>query len=556
MTTYEAVSLWGDELLDACCASESSGYVVDVLRNSDLTTPKGIKDLSDVGVAHLQKNLVPGVYDAMCLWQATQCLKKFRYGCAASPEEMQQGWIDRNARLQGVRLPWWLRDDMRALLAPLGPAFESTESQGRFGNGAVAEGLTVHARYNSLGNFPYNARRPDDIGGWSPSLSGSARLCCVPKDMLKLRSITVEPADASFLQQYYRSRLIQACAMVLPTSSAIPAQLYGGGPEIQRGRALAGSASGALATIDLSDASDSISIYDVVDVFPANIVAALERARSPYVTVGSTCYRCHMYAGMGNATTFIVESTYFWALFTAICRRLRVFTPVSVFGDDIVLSTRAATHPLFSDYVASAHVTLNTVKSGVSAGPGFREACGLAAYQGVELPLLRIPGFRLSKPEEMVSFCSLLSDALEPNTRYAPFVRTLSIKVGREFCSRYAVPVLPQPLVEAGVYVADPSETIGPWSYRARWNPELQHPQVKVRVLTPLFVTERRYQHVTVGEALGILNRQLRTVFADAAVGFHSRLTTFCYPSRGMQLKSRWVTAWGSDATLIGLVSE
>lgn len=562
MATYDVVSSWGS-LLQESVETCQCDYVVNILRDSDLTTPKGIKDLADYGVACLQNNLVSGVYDAVNLWQATQCLKKFRFGCAATPEEMQQGWLDRNARLDGLTLPWWIRDGMRELLAPLADAFEATEGQGRFGNGAVYETdwTTVHARWNSVKSFSYNVRDPYDIAWWNGRSCQTARLSCVPKDMLKLRTITVEPAEATFLQQLTRSRLIDAAARVLPYATAIPAQVFGGGPEVQRRRALKGSLDGSLATIDLSDASDSISIYDVADVFPCNVVAELERARSTYVEYrpdprkGTVRVRSHMYAGMGNATTFIVETLYFWALFTTICRRLRFFTTVSVFGDDIVVPTGAARHPLFREYAEQAHVSLNMAKCGTSDGPGFREACGLAAFNGCELPLLRINGYRLDNPVELVSLCSLVNCCLDPDSRYAPFVRKVGERVGVDLVETLGCPVTPYRLSQEGVYIADPSETIGDWSYRSRWDPILQHPEVRVKVLES-GVISRRYRTITPGEATGILHGQLRTTFADAEVGYHSRLHEFRYPNKDdVRLKHRWVPCWSSDASLTELCS-
>jgi hypothetical protein len=261
-----------------------------------------------------------------------------------------------------------------------------------------------------------------------------------------------------------------------------------------------------------------------------------------------------MYAGMGNATTFVVESLYFWALFTAISRRLGVFTPVSVFGDDIVLATKVALHPLFTDYVASAHVKVNMLKSGLSDGPGFREACGLAAFKGIELPLLRINGYRLTNPVEQVSLCSLVNCCLDPGSRYAPFVRYVGLEIGAALVHELGCPVLPVPLSREGVYLVDPSETIGVWSYRARWGAGLQHPQVKVKVLKPRLI-RRRYRTITAGERTGILHGQLRTVFSGGALGYHSRYHEFEYPVRDVSaLESAWVDCWSMDASLIDLV--
>jgi hypothetical protein len=372
---YDSVEAWGNELHAAFC-DRASDYVVDLLRDYDCTTVEGLKELSSAGIAALQNNLSLAPQDAIDILQYSQCLKKFRYGCTATPAEMQAKWIERNSKTADQEVDTWLTAEMRKLLEPLGPAFERAECDGRFGNGAVFEHVTPFARWNMVDRFPYNVRCPDDIRWWTSSSSNSARLCCVPKDIAKLRTITVEPCEATFLQQRTRRRLLVA-AQVLPTSSAIPSQLWGGGPEIQRNRCLEGSLTGKLSTIDLSDASDSISWRLVQHIFPTNIVAELERARSSKVeTLDGKEVEVHMYAGMGNATTFIVESLTFWALFTALSRWLRVYTPVSVFGDDVVLACRVANNPLIKDHDAKQRSHQNDAKNGPPLHPAIRETCG------------------------------------------------------------------------------------------------------------------------------------------------------------------------------------
>lgn len=554
---FSDVTHWGRWLRESigqnACGND---YLVSILDKFDCTTASGIKDLSSFAISELQNNLTLAPQEASSLWQVSQCLKKFRYGCTASPEEMMKGWIERNARCASkLELPIWVLDAMKTLLAPLGPAFDATDGQGRFGNGAVEEGLSPHARWNTIDTFPYNVRDPEDLRWWVPdSPCRPARLCCVPKDMFKLRSITVEPAEATFLQQYYRTRLIAAAAKVLPYSSAIPQQAWGAGPEVQRDRALRGSLTGNLATLDLSDASDSVR-WDVVSyVFPATVVAGLEKARSTHTDVLGVTYRNHMFAGMGNATTFVVESLYFWALLTVLAHWLRDKVPVSVFGDDIIVSTQLANHPLFQEYLASAGLTLNMAKSGLSPQPGFREACGLVAYQGHELPLLRINGYRVNEPEELVALCSLISEGLAPDSRYAPFVKGLMTIVGRELRQTMTLPLVPLPLQEAGRYLVDPDMRIGEWSYRAQWDPRLQHPLVKVQVAVPRRGKTRAYTHCTNGEALGILNGQLHTAFHGTPAGTKaSRKTIFKYPAKGFEWRCKWIPCWGSGPELVEL---
>jgi len=556
--TYEAVSYWANAVQSIVSESED-GYVVDVLRDYDLSTCDGVRDLSAYGVSQLQNNRTLTTQDAINLWQVSQMLKKFSYGCTACPEDMQRGWVERNASCAAPYAgPEWVLARVAAKLAPLGPAFEATEADGRFGNGSVYDRIPPFARWNASRAFPYDVRRPDDTRWWTSSPLMSARLSCVPKDMFKLRSITVEPSEATFLQQLYRTRLIAAAASVLPRSSAIPDQLWGGGPQRQQQRALSGSLTGKTATLDLSDASDSVR-WDVVSmVFPCNIVAALERARSPYCEVGDKTnkvrHRVHMYAGMGNATTFIVESLFFWALVTVLSEWLQDFTPVSVFGDDIVCGIKAASHPLFHEQLALAGLKLNMAKSGLSIEPGFREACGIAAYQGCELPLLRVKGYDCRKPEELVSLCGLVNTALARDSRYAPFVRRLGEHVGRDVRDDLACPLLPCEPARAGVYLVDPDMAIGEWSYRSRWDVKSQHPEIRCRVLEAQRGKTLRFRDLTNGEALGVLNGQLQTDFRlSAQAGFKSRFTSFTIPSRKMKLVPAWNPVWSTGPELCAL---
>jgi hypothetical protein len=467
---------------------------------------------------------------------------------------MMAAWVQRNEELtEPLDEPQWLVKGVRQLLSVLGPAYANARADGKFGNGAVYEGVTPFGRWNHLSDFSFDPRDPNDISSWCPSSQDTARLCCVPKDMFKLRSITVEPMEATFLQQHTRTRLIAAAAECLKSVTGIPQQLWGGGPEVQRARCLKGSTDGSLATIDLKDASDRIRWETVVKVFPANIVADLERSRSSYVDVAGTRFKCHMYAGMGNATTFIVETLYFWALCTVLSLWLRDFTPVSVFGDDIVIGTKAARHPLFRHYLTRMGVVVNEEKSGTSEGPGFREACGVFAYCGYTLPLIRIQGYDATKPSELVSLCALLNQIMgETNNLIPSFLVRSAREVAASLRDEIGMPLLPLPLEREGVYLVDPSERIGPWSFRCRWNPKLQHSQVKVKVLKQR--TECRCcRDLTEGEKLGVLRGQLQSTFTTETVGRRRRnpgKTCFQFPRKGADLESAWVTCWGSDGEL------
>lgn len=562
MNDYASLSFWGNALqsMAVTCVSD---YLVDVLGNYNIAECDGVRDLAAFAVSELQNNRVPTTQDAIDLWQISQCLKKFRYGGAPSPEEMKAGWVQRNAKCGEplVDEPSWLIEEARKLLVPLGPAYDAVGDTGlgRFGNGKVYEGYTSIARWNALiREASYWWRDPDDVRMWRGSSALSARLSCVPKDMYKLRSITVEPSEATFLQQLTRSRLIAAAARCMDRLSAIPQQAWGAGPEMQQRRCLLGSLTGHLATIDLSDASDSVR-WDIVQrIFPKNVLADLEKSRSCYVDVDGTRYRCHMFAGMGNATTFIVESLYFWSLCTALSHWLRDFTPVSVFGDDIVLSRKVAAHPLFNHYLSRLGIVMNMAKSGLSEGPGFREACGVVAYQGETLPLYRIRGYRASNPDELVAMCGLVNTVLCAGDRHASFLRDVFVDVGRRIREDFRPPLLPAQPFTAGIYIVDPSEEVGPWSCRVRWDPNCQHVEVKCRVTHRTGKTVRM-RDLTLGEAQGVLAGQLRTPFHDARIGYSTSRSDLILNDPDFQRSEvigTWVPVYELDREWVELLTQ
>lgn len=527
---YERVEDWGCELQSHITSMEGRGAGLDFVRTHCLTNPAEIKVAAEDGISALQNDDSLTGYDAQIIWQYSQCLKKFKYGGAIDVETLKRDWIRRNQANETRRLPWWVRDGVRELLRPLDDEYSRWEGEGRFGNGAVEEGLNVFRRWAHVHQFWYDYRDPECVAMYEPSPTACARLAAVPKDMFKDRLITVEPMQQSFLQQWCRDRLLRA-VQVLPSSSAIPQQLYGRGPEVQQRRCAVGSLNGETATIDLSDASDSISVHDVLDVFPPLIAADLEKSRSDYVSVNGTRYRTHMYAGMGNATTFVVESLFFWAVVTTISRRLRDFTPVSVFGDDIVCGIRAARHPLFNEWMSACGLKLNGAKCGMSTGPGFREACGVVAFRGDVLQLKRISGYREENSCELEKLCSLCNSACD-DANVLVSLKALLWDVGRDLSSRLKIPRVPVQLASTGIYIVDPAADTS--TCRSRWCTSLQRTEWKVRrCVKP--VIRRHVDDLTRSEAEGVYRGQLRTAFADAPLGFHSKKTLVLFPLQGAE---------------------
>lgn len=143
-------------------------------------------------------------------------------------------------------------------------------------------------------------------------------------------------------------------------------------------------------TLDKSSASNFNARELVNLLFPASWCRLLNRLRSPRYEApkefGGGMHEYHMYAGMGNGTTFAVESLIFASIAFAtsgltnpaqVLER-RIF---SVYGDDVIVRTAHA--PRYIAMATYLGFRMNREKSFIS-GP-FRESCGADYYKGVNV---------------------------------------------------------------------------------------------------------------------------------------------------------------------------
>jgi hypothetical protein len=121
------------------------------------------------------------------------------------------------------------------------------------------------------------------------------------------------------------------------------------------------------------------------------------------------------YAGMGNATTFPVQSVVFSLIAIAAILEYegkipsfgnarRVARNVRVFGDDIIIKTEH--YPLVTSWLTSLGLVVNSQKS-YSTGK-FRESCGLDAYDGYDVTPTYLP----CPPSELTSKNTAALDGL------------------------------------------------------------------------------------------------------------------------------------------------
>lgn len=156
-----------------------------------------------------------------------------------------------------------------------------------------------------------------------------------------------------------------------------------------------GSENGTVATVDLANASGSITIPLVWHLFGSLPDSCQDRTwlwvmdalRTEYTLIDeSTLHRNELFSAMGNGFTFELESLIFWALAHAVCDELGLppKRTVSVYGDDIVLPVEAVS--LLTEVFAFVGFQLNADKSfSTPAGDCFRESCGSHYLDGVDV---------------------------------------------------------------------------------------------------------------------------------------------------------------------------
>lgn len=139
-----------------------------------------------------------------------------------------------------------------------------------------------------------------------------------------------------------------------------------------------GSLTGALATLDLTSASDCIASELVFDLLPLEWAYRLAQCRTGHITVKGQRVTLEKFSSMGNGFTFPLESLIFWALARAVCSSDEV---VSVYGDDIILPSHRFTAMV---KLLTAVGFIPNVNKSYHTGP-FRESCGADFYSGIDV---------------------------------------------------------------------------------------------------------------------------------------------------------------------------
>lgn len=199
------------------------------------------------------------------------------------------------------------------------------------------------------------------------------RLAFVPKTALTDRPIAIGPLVNVVIQKGLGEAIRHRLRRVYDLDKR---------QVVHRRLAQTASRNGELATVDLSNASDTISYGIVLDLLPPDWFELLDRCRSPAYEIDGKSFFYHKFSAMGNGYTFELETLLFYALAVACCDELGLDSEVvTVYGDDIIIPTSAYT--LLTEVLAAVGFTVNTRKS-FCEGP-FRESCGGDFFNGVDV---------------------------------------------------------------------------------------------------------------------------------------------------------------------------
>lgn len=157
--------------------------------------------------------------------------------------------------------------------------------------------------------------------------------------------------------------------------------------QMNRDLARHGSLTGSLATLDLSSASDTISLALCRAVLPPFALGVFEDLRATHAKIKNQELELHMVSTMGNGFTFALQTVLFTCAIRAVARTRGESLPLKagaqwgVNGDDIILPTTHVVHGI--RFLETLGFSVNREKSFFEGS--FRESCGGDYHNGIDV---------------------------------------------------------------------------------------------------------------------------------------------------------------------------
>jgi hypothetical protein len=221
------------------------------------------------------------------------------------------------------------------------------------------------------------------------------KISFVPKDAKLHRSIAVEPLLNGYLQKgvdvIMRKRLKR---IGIDLSDQSRNQIWA-----RKGSEMNGT--GGLATIDLSSASDSISIELCRYLLPPEWFYLLNQLRSHSYELKGKVFPYSKFTSMGNGFCFPLETLLFAALCHAAHDEGQPMTKFLVYGDDIIVESHV--YESLISLLGICGFSVNKKKT-FNTGP-FRESCGADWFSGEDVRPI-ILDYPFDSFESVAKFCN------------------------------------------------------------------------------------------------------------------------------------------------------
>jgi len=301
----------------------------------------------------------------------------------------------------------------------------------KHGPGATADKLRGNAKYvqqewtdrleeifpameNLIPSFRYH-QSLSQVQHLDPGAERPVRVISVPKTMKTPRIIGIEPTCMQYMQQGMMEMFVKYLERNVVTQGMIGIEDQTPNQRL----AQEGSLSGDLATLDLSEASDRVSLRLVIamlDNYP-HLKKAVLACRSRRADVpGYGVIPLAKFASMGSALTFPMEvmvflTTIFLGIESQLGRHLtrkdiKTFRGrVRVYGDDIIVPTNTVPHVVHA--LEQLNFKVNVNKSFWTGK--FRESCGKEYYGGYEVGIFRVRSDIPSQRADVHGVISLVS---------------------------------------------------------------------------------------------------------------------------------------------------
>jgi len=249
-----------------------------------------------------------------------------------------------------------------------------------------------------------------------PEAESPVRVITVPKTQKTPRIIAIEP----LCMQYTQQLLLDPLVKVIEGQGVSSGHVNFRDQTINQNLARISSNSGKFATIDLSEASDRVSLDLAESMFAScpiiwDMILACRSTRAELPT--GKVISLKKFASMGSALCFPVESMVFFTIMIlgalksanlpSTTRNIRnVSRDIYVYGDDLIIPVDQVETTI--ELLEALSLKVNRSKSFWTGK--FRESCGVDAYDGIDITPVYVrhlpPGSR-QHVSELLSYVSL-----------------------------------------------------------------------------------------------------------------------------------------------------